>query len=137
MVFCIMDTLYVSFTRRHSNAYENNNRHMMFLKDTEAAKSNAAGIGGKAAGLCSVMKLGYDVPRWIVIPAATFNQWMPSAEQASFIDQFSIPGNIINDITAYLGNVPFYAVRSSATGEDGDKHSFAGQFGSILFVTRE
>jgi len=74
-------------------------------------------LGGKGAALARLGALGFDVPPWFAIPAAT--GFTPSELQAH---------------TDTLGPGPF-AVRSSGLAEDGAVHSFAGQFGSYLDVS--
>lgn len=75
---------------------------------------NLAKLGGKGAGLARLVKHGARVPPFVVLA--------PDAEAAS------IEGEV-----AKLGN-GLFAVRSSAIGEDGANHSFAGQYTSVLGV---
>ncbi|MGH2897147.1 MAG: PEP/pyruvate-binding domain-containing protein, partial [Solirubrobacteraceae bacterium] len=57
------------------------------------------------------------VPPWVVLPV--------SARSDTDLR------DMVAEAVALLGDVPF-AVRSSAVGEDGAEHSFAGQFTTIL-----
>ncbi len=84
-------------------------------------------IGGKARNLINLQHLGFNVPKWIVLDNDTLqqvddNQWLDEI-QKTIIDQFP--------------NTEYWAVRSSANIEDSQDHSFAGQFTSKLFITKE
>jgi len=74
-------------------------------------------IGGKARNLFVLGEAGFNVPEWFVVVGGhdgldeAYRRLCPDGEKV--------------------------AVRSSAMAEDGDEHSFAGQFDSFLFVTRE
>ena len=72
-------------------------------------------IGGKAAGLLTLRSLGYLVPDFVVLR------------------QRDIQDERWKQQIASLGEGPF-AVRSSASMEDGVDHSFAGQYESFLNV---
>jgi pyruvate,water dikinase len=87
---------------------------ILFLEDFH--EINETRIGGKAAGLARLTRAGLDVPAWCVIPADASPD--PDALAAAL---------------ARLGGGPV-AVRSSAAGEDGARHSFAGQLDSFLDV---
>lgn len=75
--------------------------------------------GGKATALRQLQGRGFDVPEFYVAH--------PGAENSEILAGFD---ELFDDDT----NV---AVRSSAVGEDGAEHSFAGQFESYLFVQRQ
>ncbi|TFV59414.1 pyruvate, water dikinase [Mycobacterium sp. PS03-16] len=77
-------------------------------------------FGGKAAGLAELRRLGLAVPGGFVIADAS----APGALDAA-ADRFAQ--------MAAAGATPV-AVRSSAVGEDGDDHSFAGQYDTVLGV---
>lgn len=70
-------------------------------------------IGGKAEGLMRLQELGLPVPPFVAVP---------------------VGGQVNEDAIAALGEP--LAVRSSALGEDGTEHSAAGQFETVLGVTR-
>jgi phosphohistidine swiveling domain-containing protein len=73
-------------------------------------------LGGKGAALSKLGEAGFDVPAWFAVPPeATWDK------------------GTLTDALAQLGEGPF-AVRSSATMEDGAGHSFAGQFETFLEV---
>ena len=76
--------------------------------------ANPATLGGKGAGLVRLLHHGARVPPFVVLPPDMAPE---SIEQA----------------VAKLGDV-LLAVRSSAVGEDGAEHSFAGQYVSVLGV---
>jgi pyruvate,water dikinase len=74
-------------------------------------------IGGKAQSLKILAKAGFNVPR--------FFTWDGSVSR--------LPSNI----DSYLDSVKYFAVRSSAVGEDSSHQSFAGQFYSAIGVKRK
>ena len=85
-------------------------------------------VGGKAAGLSRLLRLGVAVPRGVVIPAATTGRF----------DDDAIPDDAwceIVDAWRALA-APVVIVRSSAVGEDSADASFAGQLDSIPDVQR-
>lgn len=79
-------------------------------------------VGGKGYSLINMFHAGFKVPNGFVIPANlvlndnTINQIMDAFDQL---------------------NVQYVAVRSSATVEDGNNNSWAGQFSSYLNVSRD
>lgn len=77
-------------------------------------------LGGKVEGLMRLVEHGFEVPPWFVI----------APTMASSIK--IVPTEFLET----LGDGP-YAVRSSATGEDGAQSSFAGQFLTRLDVHTE
>ncbi|MDY6995053.1 MAG: PEP/pyruvate-binding domain-containing protein [Actinomycetota bacterium] len=79
-----------------------------------------ARFGGKAAGLAELRRLGLCVPAGFVIADATTDGALDAAAE-----RFAH--------MAANGATPV-AVRSSAVGEDGDDHSFAGQYDTVLGV---
>jgi phosphohistidine swiveling domain-containing protein len=84
-------------------------------------------VGGKAAGLARLLRLGVTVPRGLVIPASI---------TARFTED-GIPEDLwceIIDARHALG-AAVVIVRSSAIGEDSADASFAGQLDSISNVT--
>jgi phosphohistidine swiveling domain-containing protein len=74
-------------------------------------------IGGKARNLFTLGKAGFAVPEWFVVVGDH------DGADAAY-ERLCPDGGLV-------------AVRSSAVAEDGDEHSFAGQFDSFLFVHRE
>ena len=77
-----------------------------------------APVGGKAAGLAKLVRLGLRVPAAFVVVGAS-------------------PGNLPEDLEARYAQLGggAVAVRSSALGEDSADASFAGQYETILDVT--
>jgi phosphohistidine swiveling domain-containing protein len=80
-------------------------------------------IGGKAANLFRLHGLGFNVPRFVVIPAEA---------------EFNATG-LLDALNGVFPPDPSrrFAVRSSALAEDGKEHSHAGQFETFLFVPLE
>lgn len=74
-------------------------------------------MGGKASALHQLQDAGFPVPAWFIV----------------------LPGAGAEAVSAGLAGLrgAFFAVRSSAAGEDSAGHSFAGQLESWLFVPRE
>lgn len=88
-------------------------------------------IGGKARALLSLCRAGFPVPEWaIIIPEA----WSAGNDPAN---RATLEREILDDLLKYLPDIDLFAVRSSASDEDGAEHSFAGQLESYLFVPRE
>jgi rifampicin phosphotransferase len=84
-------------------------------------------VGGKAAGLSRLIRLGVPVPRGLVVPAATTARF----------DGDAIPDDAWCAIVEAWRSLaaPVVIVRSSAIGEDSADASFAGQLDSIPGVT--
>ena len=107
-----------------------------------AASSDEASIGGKASGLVRLAEVGANVPPWFVVPS----QWMrrivararlaggdPESVRAAILDA-AFPTPLVAQLIAALdalGPGP-YAVRSSMSGEDSAKFSYAGQLETFL-----
>ncbi len=90
---------------------------------------DAAQLGGKGASLAE-LAAEFPVPPFIVIPTTFFENE----------DESSLPEKIkslLPDIEIALPGIYAFAIRSSATIEDGANHSFAGQFATILNVPIE
>src|SRR5215212_6669211 len=77
---------------------------------------------GKAANLARLAKLGFRVPPFYVVTPALRNAAVPAAGPAASSPPLS---------------GQFFAVRSSAIGEDAANLSFAGIHESLLFVPRD
>ena len=76
--------------------------------------------GGKADNLERLGRFGFPVPSWIVLGPDSSPDDLP---------------RLLRE--AGLGDVARFAVRSSASAEDGGACSFAGQFDTFLAVPRE
>ncbi|MCA1636688.1 MAG: hypothetical protein LC802_24220 [Acidobacteria bacterium] len=81
-------------------------------------------VGGKAAGLGQLCKLGARVPEGVVIPA----------DAVMCIELEREVDSAIEAIVARAGRATMFAVRSSATVEDGHHASYAGMYKTILDV---
>ncbi|MFC4293218.1 PEP/pyruvate-binding domain-containing protein [Sphingorhabdus arenilitoris] len=82
--------------------------------------------GGKAAALMRLVASGFDIPAFFTLPPALFQKNV-------------LPENAHSDLVrklAEIGPGP-YAARSSAVEEDGDAHSHAGQFLSVLNLSAQ
>jgi rifampicin phosphotransferase len=87
-----------------------------------------AACGNKAYRLAQLKAVGIPVPDGVVLDTAFLEQYSkaPTAAQSAMLD----------GVCQHLG-AGKVAVRSSAAGEDGVEHSFAGVFESLLHVERE
>jgi pyruvate,water dikinase len=116
----------------------------MFSIITQKESTKDFGIGGKAKNLFNLEEIGINVPRFIVLPQEVLMSLLPQEILHSehktitdFIQQINIPQNITADIISNFPGTKYFAVRSSAADEDQVDFSFAGQFESYLFVTKE
>lgn len=94
--------------------------------------------GGKADKLFLLKTLGFRVPAFVVIPAEAYLEVIhqsPDREQA--ISDYRFPEMLWNSISENLPGSSYFAVRSSAVDEDGNAHSFAGQFETYLYVSKD
>ena len=117
-------------------------------------------IGGKAFALATLYHRNFSVPKGFVITIHAFNHYLrflgldDNLSQIPLKEKFFINrlpeiqqkimfGNVPPDIAESIGRsldilaVPLVAVRSSATMEDGEQYSYAGQFESFLNVSKE
>ncbi len=117
--------------------------------------------GGKGANLSRLVKLGHEVPPFVVVSPAALDQALHSSgaisaiaeilagldadrvgEQAraiqSIVSQTPVPDQlrteILDAVREIIGSDDFAAVRSSALDEDAAALSFAGLHDSFLFV---
>ncbi|MBA3888007.1 MAG: phosphoenolpyruvate synthase, partial [Acidobacteria bacterium] len=106
------------------------------LSPSEARASR--GAGGKAQALASAEGAGLAVPPWFVLRAEAFDA---SLAQARAIDVIAISPDVMAELTAAVAALApggeLLAVRSSASDEDGEAQSFAGQLESYLGVAPE
>ncbi|MCF0069470.1 phosphoenolpyruvate synthase [Dyadobacter sp. CY261] len=117
---------------------------MHFISDTETYKAMDLTIGGKAKNLFRLKNLGMPVPRFVVIPWESLVAKLPDpvrngSDEAMLhaIEQIVIDCDLILALTKFFAETRYFAVRSSAVGEDGGAFSFAGQLESHLYVTRQ
>lgn len=85
--------------------------------------------GGKGASLAKCTAAGFAVPPGAIVVADAFRRWSA--------DQSTMPEEVQAEIRAWLSTQPAgrtFAVRSSATAEDGAQHAFAGQHETYLHV---
>ncbi len=98
-------------------------------------------LGGKANNLILLEQFEVQVPQWVVIPKEIMLEQLPenldSANVVDALDKLEVPQSIFSSMEVFFGpnyrNIN-YAVRSSAVDEDGNNHSFAGQFETKLNV---
>lgn len=81
-------------------------------------------LGGKAASLVKMCKAGFPVPEGYVVMANAWNGTVLREEAKEELIQ----------LTEHLSKEYTYAIRSSAVGEDGTAHSFAGAYETLLDV---
>lgn len=101
--------------------------------------------GGKASNLFALHENGFNVPEFVVLPANAMIQYLgvdfikkSSLEEIKAkIRQCDASIFPVNEIINALGESDWFAVRSSALDEDGKNHSFAGQYDSFLFVSKD
>lgn len=102
-------------------------------------------IGGKARNLKTMCDNGFKVPEWICLSEEFFMDCIGKSIQSesnletikNAIAQFTFSDSQKEEILKAIPAASFYAVRSSVADEDGSEFSFAGQFNSYLFVTKE
>ncbi len=97
-------------------------------------------IGGKANNLLLLEQMNLHVPQWVVIPSTVLDNLTQNLTQDMWvegIDQLDLPHSLFSEMHTYFGKKYkelSYAVRSSAIGEDGQEHSFAGLYTTKLNV---
>ncbi len=94
-------------------------------------------LGGKAANLCRLQKMGFRVPHFVVLPQDILQNWLdPAQDVEAQIRDFVFPSDLVTEICGnFKPNTAYFAVRSSAQSEDSSAHSFAGQFETKLYVS--
>ncbi|MDH4298738.1 MAG: phosphoenolpyruvate synthase, partial [Cyclobacteriaceae bacterium] len=85
--------------------------------------------------------MGANVPLWSVIPQEVLLDQIPDGIRKEEINaafqKVVVPEQVITQLAQHFGEnyqSKTYAIRSSATEEDGKRFSFAGQFESFLHV---
>jgi len=110
-------------------------------------------MGGKAGALSALADTGLLIPRWFVIVPEAFEASLSSQqcqtllhvseqhEIQTLFDEITLSPDLLKEVEVQFSQlddeISYVAVRSSGVHEDGVDHSFAGQFDSYLFVTRE
>ncbi len=97
-------------------------------------------VGGKAAHLGAMLRAGFPVPPGFVIDTTAFISHFgevtdPLVRPAVPRLQAELMANVVDALITHLGDSSELAVRSSATSEDGEHASFAGQHSTYYFVT--
>ncbi len=98
----------------------------MKLESLQHAAADADQVGGKAAGLAKLGALGLPVPPTRVLPASVYDRWRTEGPLSA--DDVGA----LWEMAAALGEP--LAVRSSATDEDREQRSAAGQYESVMDV---
>lgn len=94
-------------------------------------------IGKKAEQLFLLKNIGLKVPSFVVLPYEELFERLSAIEVNPISQKLNIDDDTIQQIISSLPLTKFYSVRSSANEEDGNIFSFAGQFDTYLFVTKE
>lgn len=96
-------------------------------------------FGGKATQLIRLTEAGFQVPKFKLIPAEFLDHILLKAENnhIDLIDKYEFSTDQEEAILAQIGEAKYFSVRSSAVGEDGKEHSFAGQFDTFLYVPKD
>lgn len=126
-------------------------------------RHDACQYGNKAASLGELLWHGFRVPDGLVVPAATYAEYVTDTRLATLVaartveirqapparlleieseilDSFRsvrLPADTVAQILEWTGDFGTFAVRSSGTHEDLPGASFAGQYDSFLEVTAE
>jgi phosphoenolpyruvate synthase/pyruvate phosphate dikinase len=100
-----------------------------------SASGSSEAVGGKAAGFAVLAAAGLDFPEGFVLTAEAHCR----ARELGWTAGDPIPTPIWAAVSHALAPVrdEVFAVRSSATAEDGASASFAGQFETIVGIKRE
>lgn len=82
-------------------------------------------FGEKATNLARMTQAGFPIPPGLAISVLAFERYSSEGEDLGFLRE---------ELKGALTTIPasHYMVRSSAIGEDGDGHSFAGQLESFI-----
>lgn len=108
-------------------------------------------MGGKASAFAKLSVADVNIPPWFVVSPFAFEESLSKRQQEMLkennqdkflrsLKHMSISEKVkkeLNNMLEKMGNVSYFAVRSSAVDEDGQENSFAGQFESYLYVKEE
>jgi pyruvate,water dikinase len=113
------------------------NKNLNIITGKIGEQFSSKNVGGKASQLFLLKQYGFNIPQFVVIVPHEFS-YIDNKESLQAIDDYVFPENAIDDILKYFdNNTYFFAVRSSASVEDGIINSFAGQFETKLFVKKD
>ncbi len=118
---------------------------------------DAGAYGNKAAQLGELIGHGFNVPQGFALSAEAFRSHFENELEADFAPgagpdhehhrprlQPALAQSLRKGFDALFAKVPatnratqYVAVRSSALGEDGERHSFAGQHATYYYITRD
>ena len=100
--------------------------------------ADVALIGGKAHSLLTLQRSGLPVPAWICVPTQVHEEFLALQFAAAPQAMQAFLNHLADQVTAtcqgMFPGIRSFAVRSSATVEDGPGASYAGQFESHLHV---
>jgi rifampicin phosphotransferase len=111
----------------------------MYFITTAQYDAHKHSIGGKAKGLLLLKDNNLNIPPWVVIPYECLTEIIANddnKDSITTIKNYQVSNYFIENITAAFPNETYFAVRSSALVEDGNEFSFAGQFETFLYVTK-
>ncbi len=115
-------------------------------------------VGGKAYNLRHLEKSGFNVPRWVCLPRKCFEKFLGNnyekyakllehykpendAKIIALIETSEFDGSIREELAEIIGECfspeTNFAVRSSASDEDGEKYCFAGMLESYLNIRND
>ena len=110
--------------------------------------------GGKANSLIRLVEMGLPVPEFFVVPASYFYDYVKYNDLEDVIDNLiknkeyskakdvilsaTFPTDMVNEIYSLVDilDLSEMSVRSSASNEDGESKSFAGQYNTYLNVSK-
>ncbi len=107
-----------------------------------------ADFGGKANSLLKLVENNFNVPRFYIITSKAYQEFLKFNHIESFddlvklkkeIEDANFPNTLEDEIFDYWEKYNFdkTAVRSSASNEDGQEKSFAGQYKTYLNVNKK
>lgn len=107
-----------------------------------------ADFGGKANSLLKLVENNFNVPRFYIITSKAYQEFLKFNHIESFddlvklkkeIEDANFPNTLEDEIFDYWEKYNFdkTAVRSSASNEDGQEKSFAGQYKTFLNVNKK
>lgn len=117
-------------------------------------KIDISKIGGKAYNLKHLSSLSFNVPKWFCLTTEFFGHFLGEDKKEyekllnnyneenrikiiRLIERKQFSEELKKIVNNKLSNYTILAVRSSATDEDGNNHSFAGMLESFLNIKKE